>query len=35
MLDKNGEEAIEVMIEKITSAETGVVTLLKGIRNPY
>lgn len=35
MLDKNGEDPVEVMIESITNAEKGVVTLLKGSKHPY
>jgi len=34
-LDKNGEETVEVMIESITNAEKGVVTLLNKQRHPY
>ena len=35
VIDKNGEDPIEVMIEDISNAEKGVVRLLKGTRNPY
>ena len=35
VLDKNGEETVEVMIESITNAEKGVVTLLNKQRHPY
>jgi len=35
VLDKNGEDPTEVMIESITNAERGVVTLLKGSKHPY
>jgi molybdopterin/thiamine biosynthesis adenylyltransferase len=35
VLDKNGEDPTEVMIESITNAERGMVTLLKGSKHPY
>lgn len=35
VLDKNGEDPVEVMIESISIAEKGVVTLLKGSKHPY
>ena len=35
MLDKNGEEAVEVMIKNITTAEKAVVTLLDGAKHPF
>lgn len=35
MTDKNGEETVECMVENISNAEEGVVTLLKGVRHPY
>lgn len=35
VLDKNGEDPVEVMIESITNAEKGVVTLLKNSKHPY
>ena len=35
MLDKNGEETVEVMLEDISNAENGVVKLLKGQTHPY
>lgn len=35
VLDKNGEDTVEVMIENITNADKGVVTLLNKQRHPY
>lgn len=35
VLDKNGEEAVEVMIKNITIAEKAVVTLLDGAKHPF
>lgn len=35
MLDKNGEEPVEVMIKSITNEERGIVTLLEGAKHPY
>jgi hypothetical protein len=35
ILDKNGEELQEVMIENISNAEEGVVTLLPGFKNKF
>ncbi len=35
VVDKNGEDPTEVMIESITNEEKGVVTLLKGSKHPY
>lgn len=35
VLDKNGEEPIEVFVKEITNAEKGVVTLLDGVKNPF
>lgn len=35
VLDKNGEDPTEVMIESISNAERGLVTLLKGSKHPY
>lgn len=35
VLDKDGEEPVEVLIESITVAEKSVVTLVKGFRHPY
>lgn len=35
VLDKNGEEASEVIIKNITNEEEGLVTLLQGAKHPY
>lgn len=35
VLDKDGEEPTEVLIEDISIAEKGVVKLVKGFRHPY
>jgi len=35
VLDKDGEEPVEVLIEDISIAEKGVVKLVKGHRHPY
>ena len=35
VIDKDGEETVEVLIEDITIAEKGVVKLVKGHRHPY
>lgn len=35
VIDKNGEDPTEVMIESISKNEKGVVTLLKGSKHPY
>lgn len=35
VLDKNGEETVEVLIEDISNEEKGVVSLLKGQTHPF
>ena len=35
VLDKNGEDPVEVIIQSITSEENGLVTVLKNMRHPY
>ena len=35
VLDKNGEDPIEVIVESITNEENGKITLLQGIKHPY
>jgi ubiquitin-activating enzyme E1 len=35
VLDKNGEEPVEVMIKDIECSERGLVTLLDGAKHPY
>lgn len=35
VLDKNGEETIEVILDEITNGERGLVKLPKGQRHPF
>ena len=35
VLDKNGEQPVEVMIKNIECSENGLVTLLDGSKHPY
>ena len=35
VLDKNGEDPVEVMISSITNDEKGIVKLLTGAKHPY
>lgn len=35
VLDKNGEDPVECMIANISSEESGVVTLLPGVKHSY
>ena len=35
VLDKNGEQPVEVIIKDITCAQVGVVTLMDGVKNPF
>jgi len=35
VIDKNGEDPVEVMIKNITNDEEGIVTLLEGVKHPY
>lgn len=35
VLDKDGDDPVEVMIKNISIAEKGIVTLLPGVKHPY
>lgn len=35
VLDKNGEETVEVILEDISIAEKAIVRVAKGLRHPY
>lgn len=35
VIDKNGEEPVELMLSSITNEKRGVVTLLAGTKHPY
>jgi ubiquitin-activating enzyme E1-like protein 2 len=35
VVDKDGEDTVEVLIEDITVEEKGIVKLAKGLRHPY
>ena len=35
VIDKNGDDPVELVIENISNEEKGVVTLIKGSKHPY